>query len=79
MNIVPLSCLVSVNSAISAKRNYLDHPLHPLLVRLRSSSIFPLHMASAYLSVGGYHSPPSVTVTSNHDIPRAGSCQEGSC
>ena len=40
---------------------------------------FLLHMASEYFPWGAYHSPPSVTVTSNHDIPRAGSCQEGSC
>lgn len=39
---------------------------------------FLLHMASEYFPWGAYHSPPSVTVTSNHDIPRAGSCQEGS-
>ena len=55
MSIVPLFCLVSVNSAISAKpSNYLDSPLHPLLVRLYCQAAFsiPFTHGSGVLSLG---------------------------
>ena len=71
-----LSCRCDFCQTVKLFRQSITPVTRQTAVKLHFQ--FLLHMASEYFPWGAYHSPSSVTVTSNHDIPRAGSCQEGS-
>ena len=59
-------------------RQSITHLTRQTAVKLHFQFLLHTWLRSTFLGVQ-YHSLPSVTVSSNHDIPRAGSCQEGSC